>query len=143
LLPVNETGNDNSPYNAISSVALDITTIEVTPEAVRDLGRPEYEKALSALNLEALRTGPVNYPVVKSLKRDLLHEAFTRFAKKELGRQTARAQALQKWVGAQKDWIEGYALFRVLMDENSGTERWDFWPEEQQNATLARKWLQT
>src|SRR6202011_3869086 len=27
LLPVNETGNDNSPYNAISSVALEPTTI--------------------------------------------------------------------------------------------------------------------
>ncbi|MGV3531625.1 MAG: 4-alpha-glucanotransferase [Chthoniobacteraceae bacterium] len=143
LLPVNETGNDNSPYNAISSVALDITTIEVSPEAVYDLGRPEYEKALGALNLEALRTGPVNYPVVKSLKRDLLREAFSRFAKKELGRQTPRAHAFQKWVGAQKDWIEGYALFRVLMDENSGTERWDFWPEEQQNAAAARKWLAT
>ena len=29
LLPVNETGGDHSPYNAISSVALDPTTIEI------------------------------------------------------------------------------------------------------------------
>ena len=33
LLPVNESGNDNSPYNAISSVALDPPTIEITPAA--------------------------------------------------------------------------------------------------------------
>src|ERR1700679_4193205 len=36
LLPVNETGNDNSPYNAISSVALEPSTIEITPEALPD-----------------------------------------------------------------------------------------------------------
>ena len=31
LLPINETGGDNSPYNAISSMALDPTTIEPRP----------------------------------------------------------------------------------------------------------------
>jgi hypothetical protein len=36
LLPINETGNDHSPYNAISSVALDPVTIEIA--AVEDLG---------------------------------------------------------------------------------------------------------
>src|SRR4051794_40094670 len=31
LLPINETGNDHSPYNAISSVALDPSTLELSP----------------------------------------------------------------------------------------------------------------
>ena len=37
LLPINETGGDNSPYNAISSMALDPTTLELTPAALPDL----------------------------------------------------------------------------------------------------------
>ena len=35
LLPINATGSDSSPYNAISSVALDYLTLELTPAAVR------------------------------------------------------------------------------------------------------------
>ena len=41
LLPVNETGNDHSPYNAISSVALEPVTIEITPTALLDLSAEE------------------------------------------------------------------------------------------------------
>src|ERR1035441_4580110 len=37
LLPVNETGDDNSPYNAISSVALDPVYLTLTPEQVPGL----------------------------------------------------------------------------------------------------------
>src|ERR1700744_765142 len=48
LLPVNETGNDNSPYNAISSVALDSTTIEITPEALPDLSAEEIAEIQAA-----------------------------------------------------------------------------------------------
>ena len=31
LLPINETGGDNSPYNAISSRAIDPTTLQLAP----------------------------------------------------------------------------------------------------------------
>jgi 4-alpha-glucanotransferase len=42
MLPINETGNDNSPYNAISSVALDPMTIDLHQMedlAIDDLAR--------------------------------------------------------------------------------------------------------
>lgn len=141
LLPVNETGNDNSPYNAISSVALDLTTIEATPEALADLTQPAFQKHLAGFDLEALRAGPVNYPLVKGLKRDLLRLAFEHFREQELQHHTPRAQAFTRWIGEQQAWIEGYALFRVLMDQNGGSECWDYWPEDQQTVPKARAWL--
>src|ERR1700742_2002568 len=52
LLPVNETGNDHSPYNAISSVALDPTTIEITPEALPDLSEEEYAEIAAAADVK-------------------------------------------------------------------------------------------
>ncbi|MFM8788988.1 MAG: 4-alpha-glucanotransferase, partial [Chthoniobacterales bacterium] len=36
VLPINETGGDNSPYNIISSLALDPTTVATNPEAIKD-----------------------------------------------------------------------------------------------------------
>src|SRR5215210_7844478 len=45
ILPINETGGDNSPYNAISSRALDLTTIRTSPETLRDLPQDAYDKA--------------------------------------------------------------------------------------------------
>src|SRR4051812_18057268 len=61
LLPINETGNDNSPYNAISSVALDPTTIEIA--RLHDLSAADISKLTH--NLDALRSGPVAYPLIK------------------------------------------------------------------------------
>src|SRR5690606_8877094 len=37
ILPINETGADNSPYNAISSVALEPTTLDCRPSTLEDL----------------------------------------------------------------------------------------------------------
>src|SRR5277367_7108317 len=36
-LPINETSDDNSPYNAVSSLALEPTTIAVSPRSLPDL----------------------------------------------------------------------------------------------------------
>src|SRR5271154_6378096 len=37
VLPINETGDDNSPYNAISSIATDPAYLTLTPELVPGL----------------------------------------------------------------------------------------------------------
>ena len=52
LLPVNETGNDHSPYNAISSVALEPVTIEITPTALLDLSAEEIAEGFGVLGFE-------------------------------------------------------------------------------------------
>src|ERR1035438_5482377 len=74
-LPINEIRDDNSPYNALSSLAIEPTTIAISPlqspyllpARFKELSRPEL--------LSKLRQGPVNYPEVKALKRKLLDAA--------------------------------------------------------------------
>ena len=141
LLPVNETGRDHSPYNAISSVALDPTTIETTPAALEDLSEEDFAEVTKTANLDALRTGPVNYAVVKPLKRALLQKAFARFIATSWKKNDSRTHRFRAFIRAEAAWIEGYVLYRVLMDENAGGERWDLWPAEQRTFSAAKEWL--
>ncbi len=141
LLPVNEVGNDNSPYNAISSVALEPTTIEVTPEALPDLSAEEIAEITAGVDLRALRAGPVAYPQVKALKWKLLGQAFENFSTHSMRRNDKRARSFRAFVKSEASWLEGYALFRVLIDENAGSECWDAWPAEQQSYERALAWL--
>jgi 4-alpha-glucanotransferase len=79
LLPVNETGNDHSPYNAISSVALDPLTIELTPERLPDLTAEVLAEERERYYTRSAAEGPVVYKIVKPLKRAILHRSFERF----------------------------------------------------------------
>lgn len=141
LLPINETGADNSPYNAISSVAIDPCTLALTPETLPDLTPKAFSQALDDVSLAALRSGPVQYRVVKPLKRRLLEKAFEGFLENEWKPNTARCRKFRKWVKEQSGWIEGYSLFRTLMDQNGGSEQWDLWPGEHQTLEHAATWL--
>lgn len=141
LLPANETGNDNSPYNAISSVALEPTTIEITPEALPDLSADDIAAACAGVDLNDLRSGSVSYPEVKALKWKLLGKAFENFTAKSLKKNDRRARAFRAFVKEQAPWLESYALFRVLMDENGGTECWDQWPDCHRSYDDALAWL--
>src|SRR5437016_13860950 len=70
-LPLNEISDDNSPYNAISSLAIEPTTIAVSPRHIPDLTTEEFARIATAEAVGALRQGPVNYTSVKALKRKL------------------------------------------------------------------------
>ena len=141
LLPINETGADHSPYMAVSSAAIEPSTLEMTPERVPGLTPEALKEALAKVDLGLLRGGPTTYSLVKPLKLQLLELAFDNFSRTELSRNTRLARAFRGWVAAQAAWIEGYGLFRVLMDENSVNERWDLWPLEQRTLETARAWL--
>jgi 4-alpha-glucanotransferase len=142
LLPINETGSDNSPYNAISSVAIDPCTLDLSPGAVEDLTPHAFSEALDGVSPAALRAGPVQYRVVKALKRRILETAFEAFMNNEWRRSTSRARKFRTWVREQAGWITGYAFFRALMDENGGSEQWDKWPEPQRTLETAQAWLE-
>src|SRR5437867_13171364 len=47
LLPINETGADNSPYNAISAIAIEPTTLHLSPENLEDLTEEDVGYAMS------------------------------------------------------------------------------------------------
>src|SRR5437667_33825 len=92
LLPINETGSDNSPYNAISAMAIEPTTLYLGPDSPEDLTRQDVDFALGEVvppaakradastplrtSLSKLRRGGVKYRLVKKLKRRLLEKAF-------------------------------------------------------------------
>src|SRR5215212_6496226 len=141
LLPINETGGDNSPYNAISAMALEPTTLHLAPGAPEDLTRDDYEAVLADFNLKKLRSGAVHYKQVRRLKRALLERAFARFEAR--GRGDAKAvEAFTAFCANEKSWLSDYAFFRALMEENGGSEAWDRWPEEQRSRERARAWLE-
>ena len=141
LLPVNETGNDNSPYNAISSVAIEPTTLCITPGTVPDLTPGDMAEIVTRAAGAGGQGGVVDYKAVKPLKRALLERAFQNFSANHLRRNTSRARAFREFMREEHAWIQGYALFRALMDENGGSERWDHWPEEQRTMETALAWL--
>src|SRR5206468_12692130 len=68
LLPINETGADNSPYNAISAMAIEPTTLHLAPGLPEDLTRDDFKAALAQVDLPSLRRGRVNYRQAKELK---------------------------------------------------------------------------
>src|SRR6266705_1134863 len=80
LLPINETGSDNSPYNAISAMAIEPTTLHLAPNSPQDLTREDFDAAVADVDLNALRLGAVKYRQVKKLKRHLLEKAFANFS---------------------------------------------------------------
>ena len=139
LLPINETGGDNSPYNAISSMALDPTTLELTPAALPDLLDEDVRAAEAAHGGRPTGDGPVRYSQVKPLKLALLRRAFERFGR-ELGGSAGRVQSWLDFRRKNAAWLEGYTLFRALMDREGGTECWDRWPEDRQTFAKASVW---
>jgi len=104
-LPINETSDDNSPYNAISSLALEPTTIAITPELLPDLTAKAIAKIVRPAQLAEVRTGAVNYPKVKALKRQLLEAAFGSFLKDHFSAGTGRAAQFRAFLMENADWL--------------------------------------
>src|SRR5881396_769177 len=61
LLPINEIGADNSPYNAISAIAIEPTTLHLGPNSPQDLTREDFDASVADVDLNALRLGAVKY----------------------------------------------------------------------------------
>jgi len=140
-LPINETSDDNSPYNAISSLALEPTTIAITPKLLPDITIREIEKLAKPAALKELRTGAVNYAKVKALKRALLETAFANFLKEHFNAATSRAAEFRAFMMENADWLSDYTLFRGLMEVNGGSPAWDRWPSAHQGPRRARTWM--
>ena len=135
FLPINATGSDSSPYNAISAVALDYLTLELNPHAVPELDAEFFAETTTLLGVESLRAGAVQYVRVRELKGALLRRAFGR-----LRAITKRGREFAKFRTEEAAWLEDFCLFRVLMEEN-GHEDWTSWPDSLNTAAKARGWL--
>ncbi len=123
LLPINETGGDNSPYNAVSSRALDPTTLHLAPGSPTDLSVEAFRDVTTGIDLAALRRGHVRYGIVKPLKKKLLESAFAVFRAKSPN------EDFQRFCQTEAGWLDDYTLFRVLMEKHGERETWDQWPQ--------------
>jgi 4-alpha-glucanotransferase len=140
ILPVNETGNDSSPYNLLSAMALEPSTIATTPSDLPDLDEDTFATLSAQHDVNKLKTGPVQYGAIKQLKRELLFAAFQKFRARRSD--SARAKAFRAFEKEHADWLESYSLYRALISWNE-TEISTTWPEEHRNPVSARTWVDT
>lgn len=139
LLPINKTGSDDSPYNAISSVALEPLYLSMEVGEIPGLRADELEAARAALGAEVLTGRLVDYAKVRAAKRGLLQAAYTRFGAAEFAAQREEFLQFQR---EESNWLNDYALFRWLMDRDGGRETWDLWPEAFREPARAREYFQ-
>jgi 4-alpha-glucanotransferase len=138
LLPINETGADNSPYNAISAIAIEPTTLHLAPGSPEDLKPNDFADALSSTDVASLRHGRVKYREVKELKQRILEKAFANFSARA---DEKRRSEFERFCKEESSWLRDYALFRVLIEQNKGSAAWDHWPQQHQTIESARDWL--
>src|SRR6266513_854799 len=138
LLPINEVGRDNSPYNAISAMAIEPMTLHLAPGSPEELSRGAFESAMANENLVALRRGPVKYERVRKLKGELLERAFKNF---QLNATADRQSVFEQFCERESSWLKPYAFFRALMELNSENETWDDWNREHRDPQTGRSWL--
>jgi len=138
LLPINETGADNSPYNAISAVAIEPTTLHLAPNSPQDLTREDFDASVAEVDLPQLSVGRVKYRQVKKLKRRLLEKAFENFS---VHASEERRSEFRAFCEQQSAWLPNYALFRLLMEANDDSAAWNRWQPQHQTIEKARTWL--
>ena len=136
LLPINEMGGDHSPYNAISAVAIEPTTLYLAPGSPEDLSQDDFNDVLGGFDLERLRHGAVKHARVRKLKMALLEKAYQHFVSKGKNR-----EAFETFCQTEAPWLDDYSFFRALMEANAGRETWDQWPEEHREVNSAREWV--
>jgi 4-alpha-glucanotransferase len=132
LLPLNElTPGETSPYQALSGLAADPiylaldawTDVAENEEALQWLRSPEVQHDLASW-LESPR---VEYTSVRALKDRLLRLGFSNFLSREWSADTPRAQTFRQFCHTHADWLEPYAMFRLLKTCYQGRD-WAEWP---------------
>ncbi len=137
LLPINEMGGDHSPYNAISAVAIEPTTLYLAPGSPADLTQDDFDDVVAGFDLDRMRKGAVKHQQVRRLKMALLEKAYQRFQSRK-----ETAPDFEAFCGRESAWLDSYAFFRALMDENDGRETWEQWREEHRAPDSARRSLE-
>jgi 4-alpha-glucanotransferase len=134
LLPLNETGSDDSPYNAISSVALEPLYLTCEPAEIPGLEVADVAAARVALG-DAADAARVDYAAARRTKRGLLEVAWRRF---QAGPGDV---AFYRFRRQEQAWLDNYCVYRWLMEQAGGSEVWDAWPEAWRSVDGARAHL--
>lgn len=133
LLPINETGEDNSPYNAISSVALDPVLLDL--ESIPGIGIAAIREVAEGYGLNRSEGDLVDYASTTAAKLKLLVRGFEVFLEKG-----GRDEGFETFCELEAEWLRPYCMFRWLM-ELAGTEKWNTWPEDYNTPEKAEQWI--
>ncbi|MEI8039625.1 MAG: 4-alpha-glucanotransferase [Verrucomicrobiota bacterium] len=133
LLPIHENGAEESPYSAISSVALDPIYLTLDAPEIPGLVAADLDAAREELG-PALDARAVDYPDVRRAKRALLELAWSRFG--DAGAQVAAE--FERFRQQEADWLDDYCLFRYLMECHGEALTWNHWPASCQTPQQAR-----
>ncbi|OGN61973.1 MAG: 4-alpha-glucanotransferase [Chlamydiae bacterium RIFCSPHIGHO2_12_FULL_27_8] len=124
LLPLNETSTDFSPYNAISSCALNPIHLSLSKlKGVNEnIKLKEKLKGFDIYN----KYSRVNYTQVKRLKMAFLEEYYN-FIFEDLKKDKDYEEFL-----ISHPWLEEYALFRSIQKKEN-FKHWELWDEKYKN----------
>jgi len=124
LLPLNDTGDDPSPYNAISAKALN--PIHISLYALPYLN--EHKDLIKKVELlkSLSNSQRIQYPKVKSQKIDFLKDYFNRVI--DQFEDDEKFNNFQ----VQNPWLGTYSLYKLLR-EKSDHKTWMSWPDELKN----------
>ena len=123
-------------YNAISSQALDITTLSFRLGSILGHKSSDIKSLISTEELADLNSGPIKYSRVKELKWNLCRKAYKRWRK-------TREEVEDFDTFCEKEsWLENYALFRTLMEGYGGSPVWEEWQEEHRSPKALVQWLE-
>jgi len=130
LLPINVSASDNSPYSAISSVALDFIYLDILQ--IPEIKEDDIEAIKDEFPNDWLTEKRVNYAVVRKVKSKLLRLAYYRFKSDFID-----SISFNEFKVKQADWLKPYCRYRWLMEEAGGNEDWTTWPENFNSADKA------
>lgn len=139
LLPVNENGTDESPYSAISSIALDPIYLSFDPPEIPHLSATDLTAARAELGT-ALHSHLIDYPAVRAVKLHLLELSFARF---QASANFAQATEFRDFQKKNADWLPEYCLFKLLAEIHGPALSWDQWPEDCREPISAKAFVES
>jgi 4-alpha-glucanotransferase len=137
LLPINENGTDESPYSAISSIALDPIYLAFEPDHIPCLTQADIDSARSALG-DRLTSHLIDYPHIRAEKFRLLEISYARFAAYP---EPSLAAEFQEFREKNSSWLSDYSRFKLLIEIHGKQLTWDEWPENCRDPESARKFI--
>ena len=126
-LPLGPTGFGDSPYQAFSSFAGQ--PLIISPDKLADMNLLTEEDLTDIPEWDETK---IDYGPVIQYKTSLLKTAYEHFKENT---DESLAKAYTSFCRKHKKWLDEYALFMALKDENGGVS-WHEWPDEYKYADL-------
>jgi 4-alpha-glucanotransferase len=124
LLPVNDTGDDASPYNALSAFALQpiFCRVQAIPE-FKDLDKNQREKIEHVLAGQNNLDASMEYAKVRMVKIEALKILYA-FALQNI----SKDKNFVPWI-EKNSWAKDYGVFMALKDSHNRSS-WQSWKDE-------------